>query len=113
MGYAEQWELPLDRGISYAVKVLRDSGIETFESCVGGEGHAFLEPTVRFHGGPEVGFMAVSFAMKHGLPVADLRRYWEVIDGEPHGPHWEMTFAPVSTLLQVEQRAEQAGLLGP
>jgi hypothetical protein len=27
------------------------------------------------------------------LPVAELRRYWQVSrSGEPEGPHWEITF---------------------
>jgi len=48
--YAERFDSPLDRNISYAVKVLRDAGIETYESCESGRGHAFPEPTVRFGG---------------------------------------------------------------
>lgn len=38
-------EMPLDRGIVDAVKMLRDYGIETFESCDGSPGHAMPEPT--------------------------------------------------------------------
>lgn len=37
----------LDPGIAHAVKVLRDSGVETYESCEGGEGHAYPYPCVR------------------------------------------------------------------
>jgi hypothetical protein len=43
-------ETPIDRWVSYAVKVLRDNGIETYESCQGGPGHSYAEPAVRFHG---------------------------------------------------------------
>jgi hypothetical protein len=111
VNYARQWGLPLDRAISYAVKVLRDGGVETFESCEGGPGHAFLEPTVRFHGGHEAGFAALACAMGHDLPVAELRRFWQIIDGEPHGPHWEMTFGPTEKLLQVQAMAERNGLI--
>ena len=103
--------LPLDRAISYAVKVLRDGGIETFESCEGGEGHAFLEPTIRFHGGQDEGFRALACALAHELPVAELRRFWQVIDGEPHGPHWEMTFNPMDRLVEIQVRAESSGLI--
>ncbi len=35
--------LPVDCWIGYAVKVLRDAGIETYESCQGGRGHCFPE----------------------------------------------------------------------
>ena len=32
------------------VDALRSEGIKTFESCDGGDGHAYTEPTVRFAG---------------------------------------------------------------
>jgi hypothetical protein len=84
---------PLDPGIRDAVTVLRDGGIDTFESCEGGSGHAYAEPTVRFHGSRAEGLRALSVAMNSGLPVAELRRVWPVIDGEPTGPWWELTLA--------------------
>jgi hypothetical protein len=82
----------LDEGILPVVQVLRQNGVETFESCQGGEGHAFYEPTVRFHGSHAEGFRALSVALQCGLKVCELRRYYSVEDGEPVGPHWEMTF---------------------
>ena len=82
----------VDPGIADAVRVLWENGIETFESCEGGPGHSFTEPTVRFHGGKSEGFRALAIASQHGLRVAELRRYWDVIDSEPVGPHWELTF---------------------
>jgi hypothetical protein len=82
----------LDAGIAACVAVLRAHGVEIFESCEGGEGHAFLEPTVRFYGQHEEGFRALAVALEHGIPVDAIRRYWSVIAGEPHGPRWEMTF---------------------
>src|SRR5438093_3206691 len=83
-------DLPLDRWISYAVKVLRDAGVETYESCQGGKGHAFAEATVRFHGGPAEGFRAFAVAIQFGLPVYALRRFWAVSDGDLTGPSWEI-----------------------
>jgi hypothetical protein len=82
----------LDPGIAQAVRVLVEEGIETFESCEGGVGHAFPEPTVRFHGHREEGFRALAAVLRNGLRVSALRRYWAVIDGEPAGPHWELVF---------------------
>src|ERR1700733_3548004 len=82
----------LDEGILPVVQVLTRSGVETFESCEGGDGHAFHEPTVRFHGSHAEGFRALSIALQHGLRVCELRRYYSIEDGEPVGPHWEMTF---------------------
>lgn len=82
----------LDPGIARAVEALRAAGVETFESCEGGNGHAFPVPTVRFSGGYGAGWKALGTAIQSGLPVATLRRCWNVIDGEPTGPDWEMTF---------------------
>lgn len=85
-------EKPLDAGIEHAVSVLRTGGVETFESCEGGEGHPFPEPTVRFHGDGSEGFRALAIAQKSGLQVDQLRRYYQVQNGEPTGPYWELTF---------------------
>jgi hypothetical protein len=82
----------IDTNIATEVRVLWESGIETFESCEGGVGHSFHEPTVRFHGDRSEGLRALSIALQHGLKVAALRRYWSVENGEPVGPYWELTF---------------------
>ncbi len=82
----------LDAGIRQMVEVLRKNGIETFESCQGGEGHSYPEPTVRFHGQQEEGFRAFAAARAHDLPVGAIKRVWTIHDGEPTGPYWEMTF---------------------
>jgi hypothetical protein len=90
----EVFETPLDAGITREVEILRAAGIETFESCQGGEGHSYTEPTIRFHGGRGEGFKALSVAIEHGLAVWALRRAWTVNDGELTGPWWELTFLP-------------------
>ena len=87
-----------DQGIARYVEILRDNGVETFESCEGGPGHALPEPTIAFSGPPFAGLEAVSVALKHGLPVSDLRRYWSVVDGELTGPHWQITFTDKDVL---------------
>lgn len=82
----------LDEGIEAPVRILQAAGIETFESCEGGGGHAYPEPTIRFHGTPEAGWRALGVCLAHGLPIAALRRVWDILDGnEPSGPHWEIT----------------------
>ena len=88
-----RFDPPLDKGIEKAVKILSDAGIETFESCEGGIGHAYPEPTIRFHGERFEGFKAFTIAMQNGLKVAYLRRIYETIDGELTGPYWEMVFS--------------------
>ena len=87
------YDPPLDAGVRIAVEMLREGGVDTFESCEGGDGHAYLEPTVRFHGGHHEGFKALSVAMQARLPVASLRRVWPILDNEPTGPWWELTFS--------------------
>jgi hypothetical protein len=83
----------LDPGIAPYVHALIRGGVETFESCEGGEGHAYPEPTVRFHGNRAEGFRALAVAQTAGLPVGGLRRVWPIVDHEPTGPWWEMTFS--------------------
>ena len=82
----------LDPGIREAVRHLRQAGVETFESCQGGQGHAYAEPTVRFYGHRSQGWRALWVALDHGLPVDEIRRTWPVLDGEPSGPYWEIVF---------------------
>lgn len=64
----------VDPGIKHEVAILGNAGVETFESCEGGEGHAFYEPTVRFHGHYGAGFKAFGIASENGLRVSELRR---------------------------------------
>jgi hypothetical protein len=75
------------------VRILHDNDVNTFESCEGGKGHAFSEPTVRFYGEQSEGYRALSVALANGLKVLYLRRFWNILDGEPVGPDWEMTFS--------------------
>ena len=99
---------PLDPGIAYAVLILRAAGVETYESCEGSDGHACPEPTVFFHGEGSAGWSALSTAQAHGLPVLALRRVWTVINGEPTGPTWELTFRPELLAAQAGALAAQA-----
>lgn len=82
----------LDPGIAPFVEILRNGGIETFESCQGGPGHSYPEPTIRFSGDPSDGFKAFAVARCHALPVSCLRRIWTINSGEPTGPYWELVF---------------------
>lgn len=87
-----EFDPPLDVGIRQAVEILSRAGIETFESCEGGPGHSYAEPTVRFHGDRSEGFRALALALQNNLPVSALRRAWNITDGEPTGPIWEIVF---------------------
>ncbi len=92
LAYAEADYPDLDPGIRRAVRILMENGVETFESCEGGPGHAYPEPTVRFYGGPYAGWRAISVCLAFGLPVLELRRTWPVIRNEPTGPYWDIAF---------------------
>jgi len=89
---ADDFDPPLDAGIAHVVLVLRRAGVETYESCEGGPGHAYPEPAVRFHGGHGEGYRALAAALDAELPVLELRRVWQVQDREAAGPWWELTF---------------------
>jgi len=83
----------IDPGIRQAVQRLQEHHIETCESCEGGPGHAYPEPTVAFYGGPDEGWRALAVCLSAGLPVFSLCRRWIVLErNEPTGPHWELTF---------------------
>ncbi len=76
--WREQWLPRLDAGIAQYVDVLRAAGVETLESCEGGDGHAYPQPTIRFGGGPDEGFRALAVAFQHHFLVKAIRRYWIV-----------------------------------
>jgi hypothetical protein len=98
---------PLDKGIEREVHILNENGIETFESCEGGKGHGFYEPTIRFFGGKAKGFNAYAIAIENGLTVSDLRRVYQVEDGELVGPFWEITFCTRKSCRQIKFSARR------
>jgi len=89
---SKEYDPPLDEGIKREVEILNEGCIETYESCQGGSGHCYLEPSVRFHGDRSEGFKALAIALQNDLKPSVLRRIWTILDGEPTGPYWEMTF---------------------
>lgn len=88
----KEFHPPLDKGIKRYVEILYAAGIGTYQSCEGGEGHSFPEPTIQFHGERPEGFRALAVALQNGLPVKNVRRVWSIEDGEPVGPDWEIVF---------------------
>ncbi len=88
----------VDKGIKDKVKLLLENEVETYESCEGGKGHCYPEPTIRFHGSRAEGFRALSVALQSDLNVAELKRIWVINDGEPTGAWWEMTFTPTKKI---------------
>ena len=82
----------LDKGIRDIVVLFNENGVETFESCQGGKGHAFFEPTIRFHGECHEGYRVFALARANRLRISAIRRVWDCEDGELVGPCWEATF---------------------
>src|SRR5882672_11088434 len=82
----------LDPGIRKTVEILYAHGIETMQSCEGGEGHSYPEPTIEFAGPFSAGLKALMVCIDHGFCVHELRRLWSMQDGEPVGPHWALSF---------------------
>jgi len=82
----------LDKGIKKYVEILRAEGIETYESCEGGKGHSYSEPTICFHGQIQEGFRALAIALENGLPVSEIRQFWSIEDKQPVGPTWAIVF---------------------
>lgn len=94
--HAPAVDMELDPGIRDAVLILRAGGIETFESCEGGAGHAFSEPTVKFYGSSWAGYRALAVAMEHGLRVRRVQMVYGVVNGHPEGPWWELVLHPTT-----------------
>lgn len=92
----ETFDPPLDPGIESVVFALRSQGVDTFESCEGGLGHAYDRPTVRFHFGDEtLGLRAARFLTRCGYRVVQLPKLWQrESDGASlAGPYWEILLA--------------------
>lgn len=84
----------LDKGIRFAVRVLHARGIETCQSCQGGVGHAYSEPTVDLVAASDdaLGFAALSALQSYGLPVSCVSIVWPVRHGLPFEKLWRITF---------------------
>lgn len=64
----------IDKGILPAVEILIKHGFITFESCQGGDGHCFSEPTVRFFGSEFDLIRAYEICRCYGLNVFEAKR---------------------------------------
>lgn len=85
----------LDDGIRFAVRVLHAAGFETCQSCQGGPGHSYDEPTVEMisSGSDAQGFGALAALQSYGLPVNAISIQWPVSNGLPYERNWRITFS--------------------
>lgn len=99
----------LDRGIRFAVRVLHAHGVETGQSCEGGKGHAYFEPTIEFRADADdaLGFEALSHLQMYALPVSAVAIHWHIFRGLPFEKLWRITFWK-----KMDERAdEQPGII--
>jgi hypothetical protein len=84
--------MALDSGISYPVRLLRDHGLDTCQSCEGGDGHAYHEPTIELYAGSDdsEGFRALAVLQTHGIDVARIAIVWECKNGLPYQRVWSI-----------------------
>jgi hypothetical protein len=82
----------LDPGIQRFVDILREHGVETCQSCQGGEGHCYDWPTIDFVGGDGAGWHALGVCLDFGLPVMSLRREWSVSPSGVSETVWQLVF---------------------
>lgn len=88
----DKWYSGLDDGIRFPVRVLHARGIETGQSCQGGDGHAYDHPTVDLLGAtPGAGFAALAALTEYGLRVRDVALLWTVDKDLPSESFWRIT----------------------
>jgi hypothetical protein len=83
----------LDVGIRFAVRVLHARGIETSQSCEGGDGHAYDRPSIDVPAGSRDadGFAAVAALVAHGLDVRRVSQVWDLDAlGRPYQTVWRI-----------------------
>jgi hypothetical protein len=94
----------LDSGIAATVAILRWHGVETCQSCQGGPGHSYPEPTVDFVGDDGAGMRALGIATMYGLRVQALRRSWNVQNSQLFEVVWQLVFWPDLVLTTLRRR---------
>lgn len=104
----DRWYLNLDPGIRFPVRVLHAAGgIETCQSCQGGKGHAYLQPTVDLISGSSdaIGFRALAALQAYSLPVDAIALVWSIHQGLPYERIWRVTLSKA-----VPERADERPL---
>lgn len=88
----ERFYQTLDKGIRFAVRVLHAKGFETCQSCQGGKGHCYREPTIDLisTGDDAWGLAAVSALQDYGISVTDVSITWRIRNGLPCERIWRI-----------------------
>lgn len=90
----DSWYANLDDGIRFPVRVLHAAGLETCQSCQGGDGHDWPAPGVDIvsAGGDAAGFAALAALITYGIDVLEVTLRWGIVDGLPTERVWRVTF---------------------
>jgi hypothetical protein len=93
--FLESFYRGIDAGIRFPLRVLHAHGFETCQSCQGGKGHAYLEPTIDMVAGgasDSEGIAALGPLAAYGLPVSTVGIIWNIEQGLPYEKLWRITF---------------------
>lgn len=93
---SESFYKTLDDGIRFPVRILHAHGFDTCQSCQGGKGHAYLEPTIDMVAGGKgdvEGIAALGPLAQYGLPVSTIGLIWNIDEGLPYEKLWRITFS--------------------
>lgn len=84
----------LDEYVREPVYLLQQHGILTHQSCQGGPGHSYDEPTIDFAARPipGEGFKALAVLIEFGYKVTSLLRVYDVENAEVVESYWRITF---------------------
>lgn len=88
----DSWYEILDEGIRFPVRVLHAAGLETCQSCQGGEGHDMPHPTIHLPspGRDADGFHALAALASYGIDVLHVGIQWSVVQGMPTDRVWSI-----------------------
>ena len=84
----------MDPGIRFAVRVLHaKGGIETCQSCQGGPGHSYVQPSIDIIAGGQdsTGFAALAALADYGINVDEILLVWNIQNGLPYEKLWRVT----------------------
>jgi hypothetical protein len=81
----------LDPGIVRILRIFKDHGIETCQSCEGGPGHSYEHPTIDVLGEP---WKALDIANTYAAQVDTVSEIFGIRDGRPVEHFWRIEFNP-------------------
>lgn len=88
----DAWYASIDEGIRFPVRVLHAAGLETCQSCQGGDGHDWPMPGIDLVSGANDsnGFAALAALTDYGIDVLSVSLHWGVSQGKPTDRVWQV-----------------------